>query len=158
MTTTLTDSDLRGLGFALGRYRETCPDPHAADNMAVRVLGSLGADERQNDTLDSYYLIGGTHPNIRDGQLLNTAFLFTPGGVVENGFARVWLFVTSRVARLNTDFAAERRQHPLRDAWWEAITPDLSKITVPILECTSFSDSNLHSVGSMRAFQRLPQA
>lgn len=29
-----------------------------------------------------YYLIGGTHPNIRDGQLLNTAFLFTPGGVV----------------------------------------------------------------------------
>lgn len=58
MTTTLTDSDLRGLGFALGRYRETCPDPHAADNMAVRVLGSLGADERQNDTLDSYYLVG----------------------------------------------------------------------------------------------------
>ena len=29
-----------------------------------------------------YYLIGGTHPNIRDGQLLNTAFLFTPGGAV----------------------------------------------------------------------------
>jgi len=26
-----------------------------------------------------YYLIGGTHPNIRDAQLLNTAFLFTPG-------------------------------------------------------------------------------
>src|ERR1700753_1168023 len=78
---------------------------------------------------------------------------FTPGGVVENGFARVWLFLTSRVARLNTDFAAERRKHPLRDAWWEAVTPDLSKIRVPILECTSFSDDNLHSVGSMRAFQ-----
>ena len=29
-----------------------------------------------------YYLIGGTHPNIRDAQLLNTAFLFTPGGKV----------------------------------------------------------------------------
>ena len=78
---------------------------------------------------------------------------FTPGGVAENGFARVWLFLTSRVARLNTNFAAERRKHPLRDAWWEAITPDLSKIRVPILECTSFSDDNLHSVGSMRAFQ-----
>ena len=78
---------------------------------------------------------------------------FTPGGIVENGFARVWLFLTSRVARLKTNLAAERRKHPLRDAWWEAITPDLSKITVPILECTSFSDDNLHSVGSMRAFQ-----
>jgi predicted acyl esterase len=78
---------------------------------------------------------------------------FTPGGVVEDGFARVWLFLTSRVARLETNFAAERRKHPLRDSWWEAITPDLSKITVPILECTSFSDDNLHSIGSMRCFQ-----
>jgi predicted acyl esterase len=80
---------------------------------------------------------------------------FTPGGVVENGFARVWLFLTKRVARLKTDFAAERRKHPLHDSWWEAFTPDLSKITIPILECTSFSDDNLHSVGSMRAFQRV---
>ncbi|MFS0912343.1 CocE/NonD family hydrolase [Microbacterium sp. 179-I 3D2 NHS] len=80
---------------------------------------------------------------------------FTPGGVVEDGFARIWLFMTKRVARLNSDFAAERRRHPLRDEWWDAITPDLSKITVPILECTSFSDANLHSVGSMRAFQKV---
>jgi hypothetical protein len=79
---------------------------------------------------------------------------FTPGGVVENGFARVWLFLTNRVARLKTNLAAERRKHPLRDAWWKAMTPDLSKLRVPILECTSFSDDNLHSVGSMRAFQR----
>lgn len=78
---------------------------------------------------------------------------FTPGGVVEDGFARVWLFLTNRVARLNTDLAAERRKHPLRDAWWEALTPDLSKVRVPLLVCTSFSDNNLHSVGSMRAFQ-----
>ncbi len=78
---------------------------------------------------------------------------FTPGGVVEDGFARVWLLVTNRSARLNTNFAAERRRHPLRDTWWEAITPDLQKITIPVLVCTSFSDSNLHSGGSMRAFQ-----
>ncbi len=80
---------------------------------------------------------------------------FTPGGVVENGFARVWLFLSSRVARLNSNLAVERREHPLRDAWWDAITPDLSRITVPILECTSFSDANLHSGGSMRAFQEV---
>jgi hypothetical protein len=80
---------------------------------------------------------------------------FTSGGVVENGFAQVWLFLSGRAARLTTDLAKERRQHPLRDAWWDAITPDLSKITVPILECTSFSDDNLHSGGSMRAFQQV---
>lgn len=79
--------------------------------------------------------------------------VFTPGGVVEDGFARVWLFLTKRVVRLNTDLGAERRKHPLRDAWWEALTPDLSKVRVPMLVCTSFSDNNLHSVGSMRAFQ-----
>ncbi|WP_218132616.1 CocE/NonD family hydrolase [Paramicrobacterium humi] len=83
---------------------------------------------------------------------------FTPGGVVEDGFARVWLFLSRRVARLKTNLAAERRLHPLRDEWWEAFTPDLSKITVPMLVCTSFSDNNLHSVGSMRAFQRVASA
>lgn len=80
---------------------------------------------------------------------------FTPGGVVEDGFARIWLFLSSRVARLQTDLAAERRRHPLRDGWWEALTPDLARIAIPILACTSFSDANLHSVGSMRAFQRV---
>lgn len=80
---------------------------------------------------------------------------FTPGGVVEHGFARVWLFLSGRVARLNTNIAVERRKHPLQDEWWEALSPDLSKITVPILACTSFSDDNLHSVGSMRAFQHV---
>ena len=79
---------------------------------------------------------------------------FTPGGVVEDGFARVWLFMTKRIVRLKTNLAAERRKHPLRDAWWDALTPDLSKIRVPMLVCTSFSDANLHSVGSMRAFQQ----
>ncbi|MFJ7325422.1 CocE/NonD family hydrolase [Streptomyces cyaneofuscatus] len=83
---------------------------------------------------------------------------FTPGGVAENGFARAWLFLTGRVARLRTDLASERFEHPLRDTWWEALTPDLSKITVPMLVCTSFSDTNLHSVGSMRAFQRVGSA
>nr|WP_245802166.1 CocE/NonD family hydrolase [Corynebacterium pacaense] len=79
---------------------------------------------------------------------------FTSGGIVENGFARVWLFLSSRAARLSTNLAVERRKHPLRDDWWAGLSPDLSRITVPILECTSFSDANLHSIGSMRAFAR----
>lgn len=31
---------------------------------------------------NGYFLIGGSHPNIRDGKLLNTAFLFTPSGEI----------------------------------------------------------------------------
>lgn len=77
----------------------------------------------------------------------------TPGGVVEDGFARAWFFLTGRVARQNTNLSVERRKHPLRDEWWQALTPDISKITAPMLVCTSFSDANLHSIGSMRVFQ-----
>lgn len=79
---------------------------------------------------------------------------FCPGGIVEDGFARIWLFMTSRLARLKTNIAVERRKHPLRDDWWESLTPDLGKIAVPMLVCTSFSDANLHSRGSMRAFEQ----
>lgn len=31
---------------------------------------------------NGYFLIGGSHPNIREGKLLNTAFLFTPSGEI----------------------------------------------------------------------------
>ncbi len=108
----------------------------------------------------SQYKVAGLHPPalkaICPWEGFTDAYrdFLTPGGIVESGFARVWLFLTNRVARLNTNLAAERHKHPLRDEWWEALTPDLSKITVPMLVCTSFSDDNLHSVGSMRAFQR----
>lgn len=78
---------------------------------------------------------------------------FMPGGIVENGFARIWLFMTKRGVRVRTDMAAERRLHPLRDQWWATFTPDLANVTVPMLVCTSFSDNSLHSTGSMRAFQ-----
>ncbi|MDN5765929.1 MAG: CocE/NonD family hydrolase [Humibacillus sp.] len=82
----------------------------------------------------------------------------TPGGVVEAGFTKIWLAMSKRVARLTVDLGKERKAHPLRDAWWDAITPDLGEITVPMLVCTSFSDDNVHSSGSMRAFQRVGSA
>jgi predicted acyl esterase len=82
----------------------------------------------------------------------------TPGGVVEDGFTKLWLAISKRVARLSVDLGRERKAHPLRDAWWEAITPDLAAITVPMLVCTSFSDDNVHSAGSMRAFQHVGSA
>lgn len=79
----------------------------------------------------------------------------TPGGIAENGFSRIWQAAAKRVARLSGDFGRERRRHPLRDAWWESLTPDLEQITVPMLVCASFSDANLHTVGSFRAFERV---
>lgn len=82
----------------------------------------------------------------------------TPGGIAENGFSRIWQAASRRVARITTDFGMERRRHPLRDSWWESLTPALEKITVPMLVCASFSDANLHTVGSFRAFQRVTSA
>jgi predicted acyl esterase len=78
-----------------------------------------------------------------------------PGGVEERGFSRIWTTLTRRAARLRVDLARERRRHPLRDAWWQSLTPDLAAISVPMLVCASFSDGNLHSVGSMRAFEQV---
>lgn len=79
----------------------------------------------------------------------------TPGGVPEDGFTKIWLSMSKRVARLTVDLGKERNAHPLRDAWWDVITPDLAEITEPMLVCTNFSDDNVHSVRSMRAFQRV---
>ena len=47
-----------------------------------------------------------------------------------------------------------QEEHPLRDDFWRSLVPDLSAINVPMLVCGSFSDNNLHSRGSMRAFTR----
>ncbi|GAY18462.1 hydrolase [Mycobacterium sp. shizuoka-1] len=82
----------------------------------------------------------------------------TPGGIPERGFSVIWQAMTRRVARLSVDLGAQRRRHPLRDAWWESITPDLARIEVPILACASFSDHNLHSQGSWRLVEQAGSA
>ncbi|MBX3067995.1 MAG: CocE/NonD family hydrolase [Cryobacterium sp.] len=79
--------------------------------------------------------------------------LMMPGGIREIGFSRIWLAMTKRVVRMDRDLANERLEHPLRDSWWKEFTPALDKIQVPMLACASFSDANLHSVGSLRAFE-----
>ncbi|KAA0101441.1 CocE/NonD family hydrolase [Mycolicibacterium sp. P1-5] len=82
----------------------------------------------------------------------------TPGGVPERGFSVIWQALTRRVARLSVDIGVQRRRHPLRDEWWQSITPDLARIEVPILACASFSDHNLHSQGSWRLIERAGSA
>ncbi|WP_431239044.1 CocE/NonD family hydrolase [Mycolicibacterium aichiense] len=82
----------------------------------------------------------------------------TPGGVPERGFSVIWQALTRRVARLSVDIGEQRRRHPLRDEWWQSITPDLARIEVPILACASFSDHNLHSQGSWRLIEQAGSA
>jgi uncharacterized protein len=75
-----------------------------------------------------------------------------PGGIRETGFMRLWGAMLRRNVRQAYDLTAMQRAHPLRDGFWESLTPGLSQIDVPMLVCGSFSDQALHSRGSMRAF------
>lgn len=81
--------------------------------------------------------------------------LFTPGGIVENGFSRMWQTLTRHRMRSAENIGAQRKVHPLRDQWWESLVPDLASIEVPMLVCGSFSDNNLHTRGSFRAFEKV---
>jgi predicted acyl esterase len=80
--------------------------------------------------------------------------LFRPGGIREQGFVKQWGRALKNV-RLRYDLAQEQVRRPLRDAWWRTLVPSLARIEVPILICASFSDNNLHSRGSIRAFQHV---
>lgn len=80
--------------------------------------------------------------------------LMFPGGVHEIGFSRLWSRNLSRDTRQSYDLVRMQEDHPQRDEFWRSLAPDLSAIKVPMLVCGSFSDNNLHSRGSMRAFVR----
>ncbi|MEO0421823.1 MAG: CocE/NonD family hydrolase [Pseudomonadota bacterium] len=45
-------------------------------------------------------------------------------------------------------------RHPLYDDYWKAKAPPLENIRVPMLLCASFSDHELHTMGSFRAFEQ----
>ena len=80
--------------------------------------------------------------------------LARPGGIREIGFLKMWSRGL-RAARLKYTLDEENAKRPLRDEWWQALVPDLSRIEVPALICGSFSDNNLHSRGSVRGFEQI---
>lgn len=45
-------------------------------------------------------------------------------------------------------------KHPFYDAYWQNKTARLEEIRVPMLVCGSFSDHELHTMGSFRAFEK----
>ena len=77
-----------------------------------------------------------------------------PGGVREDGFSVLWSRLTAREARVAGSVRDEIVARPERDAWYEAATPAIERIEVPILVCGSFSDHLLHSRGSFELFRR----
>src|SRR5215218_9960034 len=80
--------------------------------------------------------------------------LLYPGGVREDGFVRMWSRGVSS-QRVDPDIRAEQLAHPAYDETWREHVPDLERIEVPMLVCSSFSDRNLHTRGSFRAFERV---
>lgn len=83
--------------------------------------------------------------------------LLRPGGIQEVGFVRMWGRGLKKV-RLKYRIEQENSRRPLIDDWWCSVVPKLAKIEVPALICGSFSDNNLHSRGSVRAFEHISSA
>ena len=84
-------------------------------------------------------------------------------GVPETGFVGVWWRFRmepghNRRFPMNENFPADRDQHPLDDAYWEAKRPGLERIEVPALVCASWSDHGLHTRGSLEGFERIASA
>jgi len=109
----------------------------------------------------SQYKVAGLKPPslkaISPWEAMTDAYrdLMRPGGLYEHGFTFIWATATKRGTRTTTDINQQQKDHPLRDRWWETVTPDLAAIDVPMLICASFSDNNMHSRGSFRAFEHV---
>ncbi|MEP6560306.1 MAG: CocE/NonD family hydrolase [Nakamurella sp.] len=78
-----------------------------------------------------------------------------PGGVAEIGFLPIW--GRGLRAQHRSPMVVDRmsRDRPLYDEYWAARARPLEQIDVPALICGSFSDHNLHSVGSFEGFRRI---
>jgi predicted acyl esterase len=80
--------------------------------------------------------------------------LMRPGGIQEVGFVKLWSRELRNI-RLTYQVGEENTKHPLRDDFWRSLVPNLGLIEVPALICGSFSDNNLHTRGSIRAFENI---
>lgn len=80
------------------------------------------------------------------------------GGVLEDGFLRMWALSLRRQRRSPVTIRREARRRPLFDEWWRERVRDLERIDVPVLACASFSDHNLHSTGTFAGWERVASA
>ena len=78
---------------------------------------------------------------------------FRPGGIREDDFILMWSHGVKK--KSGPVFRDQQCQHTLRDDFYLSMVPDLHKIKVPALICASFSDHQLHTRGSFRAFEQI---
>ena len=77
------------------------------------------------------------------------------GGIPETHF---WPYLPPRWAVSTTrveDLAAETREHPFFDAFWESKAADFAKIRVPAYVVASWTDQGLHTRGTLEGFKRI---
>ena len=90
------------------------------------------------------------------------------GGVPDTGFLNFWWHTEVHPALNNTleEFIDTEDAippeildvHPLYNDYWKAKAPPLKNINVPMLLCASFSDHELHTFGSFRAYEKAQSA
>lgn len=78
-----------------------------------------------------------------------------PGGILENGFLKLWSGINARMSRTEVDFFALTTDHELDDEAYDLLRANIEAIRVPMLVCGSFSDHCLHSRGSIEAYRRV---
>src|SRR3990167_3930434 len=77
---------------------------------------------------------------------------FYHGGIREQGFSAIWLRTVAKSGKLKIDYSMEVKHRKLRDLFYKKMIPPLEKITVPALIGATFSDQDMHTPGSFRAF------
>lgn len=79
---------------------------------------------------------------------------FFHNGVMEEGFTP---FFAKRVSQMGdcVDMSQTQLAHTTRDDYWKAFAPELEKITLPMLNCVSYSCQMFHSSGSFRAYEKV---
>ena len=86
------------------------------------------------------------------------------GGVPDTGFLYFWWHTEVKESLNNTmeEYLATEEAippevlnvHPFYDDYWKAKSPPLERIHVPMLLCASYSDHELHTFGSFRAYEK----
>lgn len=76
------------------------------------------------------------------------------GGMRETRFRGWWIESTAYSRSRVEDVVEMCKQHPNFDAYWQARTPDLSKIEVPLYAVVDWGDHGIHTRGTIEGFKQ----
>jgi predicted acyl esterase len=76
------------------------------------------------------------------------------GGMRETKFRPVWIETAAFSRNRVEDVVEMTKRHPLIDEYWQARTPELENITVPLYAVVDWGDQGIHTRGTIEAFKR----